>query len=75
VEVKLISLELTCGHLIYVTTTFEKWRREDGKSFYCTICGLSHLFKQPEKTEEKEKKPNTSNASDNVLSFPPNNKK
>lgn len=33
------SVELGCGHVIFMTTTMIDQRRRDHQTFYCTICG------------------------------------
>jgi hypothetical protein len=43
-QVTLSSIELTCGHVIFVTRRFKKQRLADHEAFFCTACGISQHY-------------------------------
>lgn len=45
-------LELSCGHTIFMTMEFEKQRRKDHKTWFCTVCGSPNHWPQ-ESDEDK----------------------
>lgn len=52
-DTELVHLELTCGHVIWITKRFYDVRSADHKSFWCTCCGNGQCFKADEKEEKK----------------------
>jgi hypothetical protein len=46
-KLKLVSIEMTCGHVIYVTKRFMEQRRADHESFWCTACRCGNAYPAP----------------------------
>jgi hypothetical protein len=46
-QVKLVPLEMTCGHTIYVSKRMDDLWRKSHEAFWCCFCGHENSYQAP----------------------------
>jgi hypothetical protein len=50
-SVKLMAVEMTCGHVVYMTERITFLRKKDGQTFWCSVCRAGNSFVLDQKAQ------------------------